>query len=761
MPYSLHTRLAGLLGGRNPRWRWIAALVWTMVVTFCVMAIYEIGKMWLWPDVTLWQSHLITILFTAVLTGVITHVALRTYHQLLQQTMGEIAERLRVSDELVQERNFMRALMENTPDHIYFKDKDGHYMRVNKALADAFGLQDASRVVGKTASEFFTGEFAQLSRDDEQQIISTGLPLIAKEERETWPDGRATWVSSSKMPLCDVSGRVIGTFGLSRDISQQKNTEERLRQVSRAVEQSPSLVVITDTNGTITYVNPRFCEVTGFTPQEVIGQKPDIFKSQHAPEQDFGDLWKTITSGEEWRGEFLNVKKGGDTYWGSALISPIRDGVGQITHYIELMEDVTERKRAESAQAELVEGMRTVLSMADELIACPDVDTLFRRAVELSRERLGLERCSIWIDMDRHVAGTYGTSLERETTDERHCRFPKDEVWNERLRRRGADDPRSTIVEEPYSEWNGEKMVGIGYGWIAVTPIQSSGREVIGVFCNDAAISRTSPDRVKQEIVTVFCSLLGNIVARKRAEAERVEAEHAQRESLERADRLNSLGMFAAGMAHEINNPLQGMLSHVHSVKRGLPKDFQGREGLDMVERGIETIANLVRRLLALGTQDPMGELGVSNEAIDFVTRLLESQLKRAKVKLIIERKQPGKTLAMPRRELIQVLLNLVINAKDAMPQGGRITIASDEEEGRAIIRISDTGAGIRPDIRGKIFTPFFTTKGTKGTGLGLSVAESLVRSCGGAISFDSKPGQGTTFTLRIPLAVAGAGVKS
>ena len=761
MPYSLHTRLAAIIGGRNPRWRWFAALVWTMTVTLCVMTIFQITKAWLFPEFTLWESHLVTILFTAVLTGVITHVALRTYHQLLQQTMGEIAERLRVSDELVQERTFMRALLENTPDHIYFMDKDGRYMRVNKALADAFGLQDASGAVGKSPGDFFSAEFARQSKEDAQQIMASGSPLLAKEEREAWPDGHAKWVSSSKMPLRDVSGRIIGTFGLSRDISEQKNTEERLRQVSRAVEQSPSLVVITDTNGIITYVNPRFCQVTGFTPEEVLGQKPNVFKSEHAPEQDFGDLWKTITSGDEWRGEFLNVKKGGDTYWGAASISPIRDGAGQITHYIELMEDVTERKRAEGAQAALVEGMRTVLSMADELIACPDVDTLFRRAIELSRERLGLERCSIWIDAGDHVQGTYGTSLKRETTDEHHSRFPKDEVWTERLRRRGADDPRSTIVEEPHSEWDGEKMVGIGYGWIAVTPIQSSAREVIGVFCNDAAIGGAPPDRVKQEIVTVFCSLLGNIVARKRAESERVEAEHVQRESLERADRLNSLGMLAAGMAHEINNPLQGMLSHVHSVKRSLPKDFQGREGLDMVERGIETIANLVRRLLALGTQDPMGEMAVSDEAIDFVTHLLESQLKRAKVKLILEKKQPGKTLAMPRRELIQVLLNLVINAKDAMPQGGKITIASDVDDGRAVIRISDTGAGIRADILAKIFTPFFTTKGTKGTGLGLSVAESLVRSCGGEIAVDSKLGEGTTFTLRIPLAMAGATVKS
>ncbi|HEY8240994.1 MAG TPA: PAS domain S-box protein, partial [Kiritimatiellia bacterium] len=471
MTLNLQSLLAGLIGGRNPRRRWFAALLWTMGITFVVMAVYEALEFWLLPDLNIWQHQLMTIVFTALLTGAVTHLALRVYHELQKQTMGEIAERLRVSDELVQERNFMNALLENTPDHIYFKDTNGRYLRVNKALADAFGLTAASEVVGKSAADFFSEEFAKQSKEDEQQIVGAGLPIIAKEERESWPDGRSTWVSSSKMPLRDASGRIIGMFGLSRDISRQKNTEERLRQLSSAVEQSPSLVLITDTKGLITYVNPRFTQVTGYTLEEVVGRNPSILKSQHAPARHYEDLWKKITAGEDWHGEFLNTRKSGETFWGAASISPIRAGGGEVTHYIELMEDVTERKKAERVQAELVEGMRTILRIADDLIACPDVDTLFRRAVELSREHLRLERCSIWIDEGDHVQGTYGTSLKGETTVETTVRFPKTDVWNERLRERGPNDPRSTIVDEPRSEWDGGKMVGIGYGWIAVTAI--------------------------------------------------------------------------------------------------------------------------------------------------------------------------------------------------------------------------------------------------------------------------------------------------
>jgi signal transduction histidine kinase len=260
-------------------------------------------------------------------------------------------------------------------------------------------------------------------------------------------------------------------------------------------------------------------------------------------------------------------------------------------------------------------------------------------------------------------------------------------------------------------------------------------------------------DPIKQEVLAVYCSLLGNMVARKRAEEEQRHAVDQQRQFMERTDRLNSLGLLAAGMAHEINNPLQGMLSHLHAVQRALPKEFAAQRSLEMLERGIETIATLVRKLLFLGTTEQGLEVADARESMDFVAQLLDSQLKRARVRLELRRPDRRVALAMPRRELIQILLNLMINARDAMPQGGALTVGFRVEDQMGILTIADTGNGIPPEILGRIFTPFFTTKGTKGTGLGLSVAESLVRSAGGVIQVQSRPGQGTLFTVRIPLA--------
>jgi PAS domain S-box-containing protein len=753
VPTSLHKVIGRLSGGPQPRRRWLTVILWTSGTVLVVMSVFEFLIDWLIPDHLRVQSHIVTILFAAVLTGVITHMALRVYHALLQETTDEIAERLRVSDELVQERNFMWALMDHTPDQIYFKDARGRYLRVNKAMADACGLATPSAAMGKSADDLFGPLYAKTCKDDEALILESGQPLVGREEQESWADGRTLWVSSTKLPLRDAAGRVIGTFGLSRDITAQKSTEERLRQLSAAVEQSPSLVLITDRAGDITYVNPRFCEVTGYAAEELIGRKPGMLRSKDVSDEDRQRLWAIITAGAAWHGEFHNAKKSGETFWGAASVSPLRNAGGEITHFIEVMEDVTDKKRHEAARAALTEGLRAVLGLTDELIACPDEETLFRRAVELSRERLGLERCSLWIDVGDVVQGTFGTNLALQTTDERAWRLPKDAVWQERLRLRGPNEARNMIVEEPYSEWDGARMNEVGRGWIAVTPIQSSGHGVIGALCNDAAVTRAPPDPAKQEVVVVFCSLLGNIVARKRAERQRVEAEHRQREFMERADRLNSLGMLAAGMAHEINNPLQGMLSHVHAIKRSVPREFPARVSVEMVERGIETIANLVRRLLSFGVSEQTGDPAVAGETIDFTAKLLESQFKRARIKMAIDHRQGDTKLAMPRRELTQVLLNLMINARDAMPAGGRLDIVSDADDACGIIRIVDTGGGIPQEIRGKIFTPFFTTKGTKGTGLGLSVADSLVRGNGGSIEMESKVGEGTVFTLRIPRA--------
>jgi PAS domain S-box-containing protein len=135
---------------------------------------------------------------------------------------------------------------------------------------------------------------------------------------------------------------------VTRDSSERKQMEEKLRKLSRAVEQSPVSIVITDTDGTIEYANPKACETAGYSPDELIGQNPRVLQSGDTPENHYSVLWETISSGREWHGIFHNRKKSGELYWESSTIAPIYDGMGKITHYVAVKEDITSRRQIES-----------------------------------------------------------------------------------------------------------------------------------------------------------------------------------------------------------------------------------------------------------------------------------------------------------------------------------------------------------------------------------------------------------------------------
>jgi PAS domain S-box-containing protein len=151
----------------------------------------------------------------------------------VRQRTAELAS---ANEKLSRERYLLLCLMNNLPHSIYFKDAQSRFLRINKALADYFGLRDPAEAVGRTDRDFFTREHAAQALADEQEILRTGQPMINKEEKETWPDGRVTWVSSTKLPLCDETGRPVGTFGISLDITEKKQADETLRTAKEAAE---------------------------------------------------------------------------------------------------------------------------------------------------------------------------------------------------------------------------------------------------------------------------------------------------------------------------------------------------------------------------------------------------------------------------------------------------------------------------------------------------------------------------------------------
>jgi PAS domain S-box-containing protein len=154
---------------------------------------------------------------------------------------------------------------------------------------------------------------------------------------------------------------------LQSELTERKRIEDKLRQLSRAVEQSPASIVITNPAGDIEYANPKFIELTGYALEEVLGKNPRILKSGDKPQETYRELWQAITAGKEWHGEFHNRKKDGELYWESASISPIRDPAGRITHYLAVKEDITARKQTEAERDRLIRDLQSALAKVKSL----------------------------------------------------------------------------------------------------------------------------------------------------------------------------------------------------------------------------------------------------------------------------------------------------------------------------------------------------------------------------------------------------------
>jgi PAS domain S-box-containing protein len=265
----------------------------------------------------------------------------------------DVTARKRFEEELTHERYLLRSLMDTVPDKIYFKDRDSRFIRVNKELAENFGLADAADALGKSDADFFTQEHAQQARADECEILRTGRPIVAKEEKEIWFDGRVTWASTTKLPLRDPQGRIIGTFGISRDITERKQAEQALARerdlLAALMDNLPDGIYFKDAAGRFLRVNQAVADFFGVgDPTDVVGKTDrDFFTEEYAgataaAEETIRQTGQPLVGVEE-KATFRD----GRVEWVSTTKLPLRDKDANIVGTFGVSRNTSARKRAE------------------------------------------------------------------------------------------------------------------------------------------------------------------------------------------------------------------------------------------------------------------------------------------------------------------------------------------------------------------------------------------------------------------------------
>lgn len=218
---------------------------------------------------------------------------------------------------------------------------------VNDRWLDILGLErsDLHNEVGDWSNRLHPDDSARVNKIIKHSIDFNEPYTV--EFRMRHKQGHWVWIQGSGAVVAYIAEHhnALRLCGIHQDISSRKQNDEQLRKLSRAVEQSPNLVIITDTNGDIEYVNPKIYETTGYSEAEVVGKNTRLFSSGETPVNVYKMLWDTINSGRDWRGTFHNKKKNGDMYWAQESIAPIKDDQGHITHFISIQEDITEAKK--------------------------------------------------------------------------------------------------------------------------------------------------------------------------------------------------------------------------------------------------------------------------------------------------------------------------------------------------------------------------------------------------------------------------------
>jgi sigma-B regulation protein RsbU (phosphoserine phosphatase) len=290
----------------------------------------------------------------------------------------------------------LQALMETIPDTIYFKDRESRFVRVNRAQAHLLGLADPAEAVGRTDADFFSAEHAAIARAEEEEIMRTGRPLLAKEEKITLRDGREAWVSSSKLPWRDASGAVVGTFGLSRDITAHKLAEEKLADeralLHTIVDLIPSRIFVKDRDGRYLLNNRAHLASLGVVDAAAARGRTTLdFHPGLRGQQAVADDRTVLETGAP----LLDQEKSdfgpeAQTRWSLTTKVPLRDARGRIAGLVGISHDITERKRAEAERQSRADEMEADLRMARQILEAlqPRTPPTFPRGTSLAESAL-------------------------------------------------------------------------------------------------------------------------------------------------------------------------------------------------------------------------------------------------------------------------------------------------------------------------------------------------------------------------------------
>jgi PAS domain S-box-containing protein len=612
-----------------------------------------------------------------------------------------------------------KCLFENASDAIYILDKKGHFVAVNRK---------AEELTGFKRRDFEGKSFRKvISLKSLPKAISVFFDVIRGKEVRLELELKT---ASKKTVLADITskpliikGKIVGTLGIARDITERVQMENELKEVNRKLEMlfetAMEGITVVDAEENLTFVNKAFADMLGYKENELLGMNLQKLVDKKNFRQ-IKEQTKERKAGKVSRYELVLFSRDGKPHTVQVSASPLWHEKGSFAGSLAIITDVSERRKMEETLRESEEKMRNVLESSPDAITLADLNGNI-------------------VDCNQATLDMFGFISKEELIGKSGLSFVAD-----RDRERLMENIKKTL--ERGSTRNIEYTLVSKYG--REFPIEVSASVVKDIAGNPryfVAIWKDITERKQmQKKLEEYSQQLEELVEKRTSQLREAQ------EKLIKSERLAAIGQVASMVGHDLRNPLTGIAGATYYLKKKLAsEDKTITEMLALIEKDIECSNKIISDLLEYSRE----------MKLEFKETTLRSIMKDAlslvevpnNIRMLDFTQDEPKIMADVEK-IKRVFVNIIKNAIDAMPKGGSLTIKSKESDGNVEIMIADTGTGISKDNLEKIWTPFFTTK-AKGMGLGLSICKRIIEAHGGSILVESKLGKGTTFTITIPAA--------